>query len=113
MRVLYTLLILFSSYFLISQTKPATYKDYFMEGSYLLLENNLEKAQQNFELAYQLDSTNANINYMVGACYLQSTLEKSKAEYYLEKAVKNISKNYRTDEAAEKAAAPMALLYYG
>jgi hypothetical protein len=92
--------------------KP-TYKDYFMEGSYLILENNVPRAQENFVKAYQLDSTNANINYMMGICFLQTKLEKSRAEYYLEKAVKNVSKHYRTDEPAETAAAPLAVFFYG
>jgi tetratricopeptide (TPR) repeat protein len=113
MKVFYTLILFFSFLLIRSQNKPATYKDYFMEGSYLLVENNIEKAQENFEKAYQIDSSSANINYLLGACYLQTTLEKSKAEYYLEKAAKNVSKNYRVDDASEKAAAPITHFYYG
>lgn len=96
---------------MLSQT--GTYKDYFMEGSYLLLEDNLERATGNFEKAYQKDSSSANINYLVGFCYLQTPLKKANAEYYLEKACKNVTKNYRIDEPAERAAAPLAIFYYG
>jgi hypothetical protein len=91
----------------------ATYKDFFMEGSYLLLENQNLKALNNFKQAFALDSLNANINYMMGISYLQTKFEKSKAEYYLEKAVKNISKTYKSDDAGEKAAAPLSLYFYG
>lgn len=113
MKLLYTLIFIASTLLLSSQTKPATYKEYFQEGSYLLLENNMEKATENFEVAYQLDSSSANINYMLGICYLQSALQKSKAEYHLSRAVKNISKTYQTDLASERTAPPLAIFYYG
>ncbi len=90
-----------------------TYKEYFQEGSYLLLEDNYLMAKDNFEAAYQLDSTSANINYLLGICYLKSLNEKFKAEYHLSSAIKNISKNYKNDQYTEKAAPPLAHFYYG
>jgi hypothetical protein len=57
-----------------------TYKEYFQEGSYLLLEDNYLMAKDNFEAAYQLDSSSSNINYLLGICYLKSLNEKYKAE---------------------------------
>ena len=90
-----------------------SYKDYFQEGSYLLLEDNYLVAQDNFEAAYQLDSTSANINYLLGQCYLHSLTQKSKAEYHLAKAVTNITKTYKNDNFQEKAAPPLAYYYYG
>lgn len=96
-----------------SQNKAPGYKDYFMEGSYLLLENEPDKALENFKKAYEFDSTSANINYMLGISYMQSDSQKEKAEYYLSKAVKNISNKYKSDNAGEKAAAPLAHFYYG
>lgn len=113
MKILYSYIFILFSLLLSSQTTPGTYKDYFLEGSYQLLEGDADKAQTNFELAYQLDSTSANINYMVGVCYLQNPIFKTKAEPYLEAAVKNISKTYKTDDASEKAAPPLALYYFG
>lgn len=90
-----------------------TYKEYFQEGSYLLLEDNFLMAKDNFEAAYQIDSSSANINYLLGVCYLKSLNEKYKAEYHLSYAVKNISKNYKNDQYVEKAAPPLAHYYYG
>lgn len=113
MRIHYLLIFLTSTFFIVAQTKPPGYRQYFEEGSYLLLENNFDRAQDNFETAYQLDSSSANINYMLGICYLQSALKKSKAEAYLERAIKNISKTYKTDLYSEKAAPPLAHFYYG
>lgn len=113
MRILYSLIFIACAFTLCSQTKPATYKDYFLEGSYQLLEGDEDKAEQNFELAYKLDSTSANINYMIGICYLQNPLKKTKAEDYLAVAVKSISTSYKTDDASEKKAPPLAIYYYG
>lgn len=94
-----------------SQTKP-TYKEYFKEGSFLLLEENYEQALSNFKKAYELDSSNANINYNVGFCYLNAGKQKNRAEYYLEQAIKDMSKNYREDDPNEKSAPPLARYYY-
>jgi tetratricopeptide (TPR) repeat protein len=114
MRKLIILVLLTSSLIIRSQIKSGgSYKDYFLEGSYLLLEDNYSLAQENFEAAYAIDSLNANINYMLGICYLHSATEKAKAEYYLAKAVKNVSRTYKTDDATEKGAAPLAHLFYG
>lgn len=89
-----------------------SYKDYFQEGSYLLLEDNYLIAKENFEAAYKIDSSSANINYLLGQCYLHSLNQKSKAEYHLAKAVKNVSRLYKNDNYQEKDASPLAHLYY-
>ena len=112
MKCLYTVVLVCVYNLLISQTK-GTYKDYFEEGSYLILENNFDQALKNFEIAHKLDSSSANINYLLGICYLQSPLLKGRAERLLAKAVKNVSNHYITDDASEKAAAPIAVFYYG
>ncbi|HPQ07879.1 MAG TPA: hypothetical protein PK995_01480 [Bacteroidia bacterium] len=93
-------------------TEKKSYKDYFTEGSYLMLEDNYSLALQNLKKAYEFDSTNANINFLMGECYLHSATEKSKAEYYLSKAIQKVRKNYRPADYSEKAAPPHAYLYY-
>lgn len=78
-----------------------------------MLEENYDLALRNFLRAYEMDSSSANINYNVGLCYLKSANEKSKAETYLSKAIAKIDKNYKMDDANEKAAPPLAHYYYG
>lgn len=112
MKILYSFIFITFS-LLLSAQKPATYKDYFLEGYYQLLEGDEDKAEQNFELAYMLDSTSANINYMIGVCYLQNPLKKSRAERYLSVAIKHISPDYTADDASERSAPPLALYHYG
>lgn len=112
MKIIYLLALLNLCLFTSAQKSPG-YKDYFLEGMYLLVENDLPKATVNFEKAYHIDSSSANINYLLGYCYLQSLDKKAQAERYLAKAVKNVSATYKTDNPAEKAAAPIAHYYYG
>lgn len=114
MRKLFVLaLVVFSIHSKAQVKAGGSYKEYFQEGSYLLLEDNFQMAQENFEAAYQLDSSGANINYMLGICLIHSANQKAKAEYYLSKAVQNISRTYKNDNYQEKAAPPLAHFYYG
>lgn len=91
----------------------ADYRSKFTEGNYLILEGNYPTALKNFLEAYQIDSTNANINFKIGFCYLKTVSEKSKALPYLAKAVQNTSKKYTDMEPREKAAPVNAYYYYG
>lgn len=95
-----------------AQAPAGSYKDYFREGNYLLLEENYEMALRNFLKAYELDSSSCNINYNVGLCYLKSLTHKADAEAKLAKAVKSISKHYKMDDHTEKDAPPLAIFYY-
>ncbi len=114
MRKLFVLVLVVVAFNLKSQIKSGgSYKDYFQEGSFLLLEDNYPMAQDNFEAAYQIDSTSANINYLIGICYLHSATQKANAESHLARAIKNVSKAYKTDNSAEKAAPPLAHYFYG
>ncbi|GAB4449987.1 MAG: hypothetical protein OHK0036_07860 [Bacteroidia bacterium] len=113
-KILTCLSFLISSISVFAQTDDKkSYKDYFTEGSYLILEENYPLALQNLKKAYEIDSTNANINFLIGECYLHSALEKSKAEYYLAKAVQKVRKKYSPNDPSEKSAPPHAYLYYG
>lgn len=95
-----------------SQEK-AEYRQEFTQGNLLFLEKNYPMALQNFLKAYSIDSSNANINYKLGVCYLQSILEKNKAIPFLEKAIQNISEKYDDFEPREKKAPTIAYYYLG
>jgi hypothetical protein len=114
MRFILTSILIVLTLAVSSQIKPSgTYKEYFEQGLYLLLEDNYELAKDNFEAAYKIDSSSANINYQMGICYLNSARKKSIAENYFAKAVKNISRTYKADSPDEKSAPPLAHFYYG
>ncbi len=91
----------------------ATYREKFTEGNYLIIEENFTQALKNFLEAYAIDSTNANINYKLGYCYMKSSTEKYKATHYLEKACQNVSHNYTDLEPREKKAPDNAYYFLG
>lgn len=107
------LTLIFGSQLLKAQLATGSYSDYFKEGTFLLMEENYDMALKNFLQAYKIDSSSANINYNVGYCYLNSPAKKNWAERYLAKAITNVNKNYSQDNPSEKAAPPMAYLFYG
>jgi outer membrane protein OmpA-like peptidoglycan-associated protein/Tol biopolymer transport system component len=93
-----------------SQSNKTLYREKFVEGNYLMLEENYPLALRSFQEAYQIDSSSANINYKLGLCYLQSP-EKEKAVYHLERAVKNVTHNYSPENPLEKRASDQAFYY--
>jgi len=96
-----------------AQLAASRYTDYFREGVYLMCEENYDYAIKNFLEAYKIDSISANINFNIGFSYLNSSKNKSLAEKYLAKSINNITKKYQFDNVNEKAAPPLAFLYYG
>ncbi len=106
-----TLTLLFSGF--ISKAQTANYKKDFMDGLYLVEDKDYKDALTFFKLAYSVDSTNANINYQLGLCYLHHPKLKHLAEGYLEKAVKDVSKGYVEFDPTEKSAPTIAYLYLG
>ncbi len=55
-----------------AQGGKGDYRENFTQGNYLILEQNYSLALKYFKDAYQIDSSNANINYKIGYCYLKS-----------------------------------------
>lgn len=109
-------LLFFSSLSIVFSAKAQDQGDYrqkFTEGNYLILEGNFSIALKIFLEAYKIDSSNANINYKIGFCYLKTVSEKNKSLSYLEKAVLNTTEKYTDMEPREKAAPIHAYYYYG
>ncbi|MCW3102641.1 MAG: hypothetical protein JWO09_1081 [Bacteroidetes bacterium] len=106
-----SLICIFNTVF--SQGNKSDYRENFTQGNLLILEQNYPLALKYFLDAYKIDSTNANINYKLGFCYLQSANEKSKALPFLEKAVQNVSHNYNDLEPREKKAPENAYYLLG
>jgi hypothetical protein len=111
-HILLIILLTLSRFSLQAQDK-AEYRQKFTEGSYLILEENYTQALKSFLGAYAIDSSNANINYKVGFCYLKTVTEKAKALPYLEKAVRKTTEKYTDMEPREESAPIHAYYYYG
>lgn len=58
-------------------------------------------------------ANNANLNFKIGYCYLNTALEKSKAIPYLEFAVKHTSKSYKGSDVRETKAPIESFFYLG
>lgn len=84
----------------------------FEEGNLLFMEKNYAMALQSFEQAYRIDSTNANINYKIGMCYLNLASRKKKALPYMDKASLQVTRNYDEDEPGVKQAPFDAIYQY-
>ena len=74
------------------------------QAGLLINEENYTQAIKYLLKAYAVDSTNANINYKLGLCYLNTSAYKRKALAYLEKAAENVSHKYNIDDPSDKKA---------
>lgn len=109
-KITFLFVLVLVSVFAKSQNDKKTYREKFIQGNYLMLENNYELALKYFKEAFLIDSSSANINYKLGLCYLQSASQKNKAVQHLEKAVQNVIHNYNPEDPNEKKASELA--YY-
>lgn len=82
---------------------------------YMQAENMIENADfQNAILIYKellKTDDNANLNFKIGFCYLNTVTEKTKSIRYLEKSVSNISTDYDAESYQEKHA-PLEAYFY-
>lgn len=84
----------------------------FMEGNKLMEEKLWLQAIAEWKAILETDPNNANVNYKLGYCLLQTSNAKKEALSYLEVATaKKVSKNYDPFDLAEKRA-PVDALYY-
>jgi outer membrane protein OmpA-like peptidoglycan-associated protein len=90
------------------------FKKIFTEANYFYYREDYKDALSLFKQLYKENQDNANINYKIGNCFLNiSNLPNEKAIPYLEKAVKNITKNYKEGSYREEAAPVDAYFYLG
>ena len=90
-----------------------SYRKNFNEGCLNMGDNEFDVALKYFLFAYKYDSTNANINFKVGFCYLNSATFKHLAEKYLEKAILDVTKRYLDDDPGFHKAPIQSYFYLG
>ncbi len=93
------------------QPVPGNYYDNMLQGNQLMEENNWLIAITFFNEAYKIDSTNANINFKLGVCYLNTASDKQQALRFLRIASAGISRNYDPYDTHGKKA-PENTYYY-
>jgi outer membrane protein OmpA-like peptidoglycan-associated protein len=103
-------------FFTISSTafsQSREYREKFTQGNYLVLEQNYQLALDYYLEAYKIDSSNSNINYKIGLCYLQTATQKNLALPYLKKAIQNVGHSYNDTDPTEKKAPENAYFLIG
>jgi outer membrane protein OmpA-like peptidoglycan-associated protein len=101
--LVYILLISIFNSGLSAQDKKA-FKSQFLEAEYFFLIGEFNEARFIYSELLKQDPTNANLQFLIGACFLSLDEEKSKAIPYLEKAVESISPGYREGSYKERNA---------
>ncbi len=102
--------------FLLSSTfAQKSYRDKFQEANYLMEENNYVVALPIWLELLKEDSENANINYQIGYCMINSASNQQKAASlpFFEKATLNTNSNYDPYSFNEKGAPVLAYHYQG
>jgi hypothetical protein len=109
MKYLKLTLIFFAANIALIKAQSAAQK--YSDADFHLLNKNYALALPLYLDVLSSEQGNANLNYKVGVCYLNSTSteNKKKAIPYLEQAVKSINKNYEEFSQTEKKASPEAL----
>ena len=96
----------------LSQTQNEL-KDMFLEAESYFLFEEYSDALPIYQKILRAEPENYNIIYRIGICYLNDPYQLEKSINYLEKAVNNISNNYRENSFKEMQAPPEALYYLG
>lgn len=87
-----------------SHAQEVSFNQQFYEAERLMQEENYSKATPIFEKLLSKDPENGNLQFKLGYCYLNSSVDKAKALDILEKAVTKKSKKYNPENPKEKAA---------
>ncbi|MFC2175635.1 hypothetical protein ACFLR1_01525 [Bacteroidota bacterium] len=88
----------------------AHFKSVYPVASEQLENSKVADATKNFLDLYELDSTNANINYQLGRCYLLTNGQRKEAIPYLSYAIKAVSDKYK--DSYKETAAPVNVYFY-
>jgi len=116
-RFFFGLLLLFVAAQSFAADKPKPRFDFsakFIEANNLMEEKLWTQSINNWKEILEVDPNNANVNYKIGYCYLQTANSKLEALQYLEAAcAKKFSKNYDEYDPSEKKAPVKVLFYLG
>jgi outer membrane protein OmpA-like peptidoglycan-associated protein/tetratricopeptide (TPR) repeat protein len=96
-----------------SQSLDKKYIESIEEANEYLLSEDYNEALPILSSLERSGYANANIEYKIGLCYLNSAREKSRAILYLEKATGNTVNQYKQEDVYERKAPAEAFLYLG
>jgi outer membrane protein OmpA-like peptidoglycan-associated protein/tetratricopeptide (TPR) repeat protein len=111
MRAVTLLFLLILSFSLFAEKYKDDFKDDFLLAESYIQEMEFTKAAEILKKLIAQNPDNANLQFKLGFCYLNSTLQKKEAITYLEKAVKNTSPDYDPEDINETSA-PFETSYF-
>ena len=103
-RIAYTGLILFLVISPVHSQNKKAFSKAFLEGEHFMMIDRYQDALDKYSELLKQDQENANLHFLIGACYLGLPGEKDKAIPYLEKAILGISAGYREGSPKERGA---------
>jgi hypothetical protein len=114
MKKLFTAMVLLAiSFLIISQDKQTSPKEMFLEAESNFLYEEYSEALPSYLKLYKADTSNYNICYKAGVCFLNIPYEKTRSIEFLEKASRNITNDYNPNSLKESNAPLDALFYLG
>jgi len=109
----YFLTALFALLLFANVTQSQTSSEVYIQAEDLLEDGNYYKALDIYQKLLNESPNNANLNFKVGFCYLNTATDKSKAIPYLEFASNNLNENYKTGDFNEQGAPIETLFFLG
>ena len=88
-------------------------KEDFLYGEFYIEQHDYKRALPFYLSALSANTTNCNINFRVGECFLNILGQQSQALPYLENAVKSITESYIPGRYTNQQAPPIAWMYLG
>ncbi len=111
-RYLWVIIFLsFSTLLIKAQRHSSQFDEKFLRAEQLIEKGDFPSATILYKELLEEDPDNANLNFKMGYCYLNTVLEKIKAIEYLEKAAKDVDINADVDNPDELAA-PVETWYF-
>ncbi len=111
LRTLITILLLPIFFFVKAQSSEKEFQFKFNLAKHELSHRKMKQALPSLLDLYEMDSTNANINYLIGVCFVEGNIVSEKSIYHLLKAKKDIEVDYNSDSYSERNA-PIYVYYY-
>lgn len=99
--------------FSLAASVPKGARQKIVAGDAYLAEDQYEEALKEYQEAYKLDPSNANLCFKIGVCCVNISSQKHNAENYLFVAASDISTKYRPASIKERHAPAIANYYFG
>ncbi len=110
-KLIISFLFLHLSISLVGQTSEKEFQFRFNLAKHELSHRKMKSALPTLMELYEMDSTNSNINYLIGVCFVEADIVTKQSIRHLNKATNDIVVDYNSDSYTERNA-PVYVYYY-